>query len=106
MKFKTLLNSCFLLILPNKKKEKNKYLKNRKAKVGAIFSKDIFLIIMFDWLIFCFLRISINICGKDYIKKNRGYNLGPNIIKRDKKADNLDRKVDNLSTSIINMKVD
>lgn len=56
---------------------------------------------------FCLFRKNIDICGKNYIRLNKGQNLGPSIINRNKKINNpnisiniIDKKVNNSSSDI------
>lgn len=93
---KALLYSRFLLLLLNKKRRKNKYLfdRNRKAKIGKALFEHIFLIISIHWYNLYFLKISIDIWGKNHIDKSKKNNLKLNSSKIDK-----NKGANNLSTN-------
>lgn len=83
---KALLYNCFLLLLLSKKKRKNKYLfdRNRKAKIEKALFEYIFLIISIHWHNLYFLKINIDIWGKNHVEKSKKNNLKPNSSKIDK----------------------
>lgn len=70
------------------KRKGDRCLEKRGVKVGAAFFKDVFLIVLPYWPIFCLFRTDIGICKKNYIRKSRKYNI--NTANRDRKTDNLD----------------
>ena len=107
-----MLNNCFSSILLTKKKKKEKYLTSKRgeAKVRAISSKNVFVIIWSYWLNLCFFRIRIGIWKDNLIKKEKG-NLSKGIANNngDGRANNLyikttnangDKRAKNLCKSI------
>lgn len=106
MRLKTLLNNCFLLILLDKKREGDKYLENKRAKIKIAFFEDGFWIITPYWLLFYFSKINIDICRKDYIRKSKKINLDLSIIDRNKKINNSDEKINNLNIGIVDINID
>lgn len=81
-----------MLILLDGKKRRDGHLfgKNKGAKVGKAFSKDIFLIILLHKPSFCLFGIGIGICRENYIRKGRENNsiLGINIANKIERANN------------------
>lgn len=62
---------------------------SRRAKIGAGFSKDVFLIILSYWSNLCFLKIRVGVCNNDHIRKD-GNNPGTGIANVDREgADDL-----------------
>lgn len=73
---KILLNSCFSPISLDKKRTKHKRLKKKGIKVRTASSEYVFLIILSHWPTLCLSRTGVDICGKDYVEKSRGYGKG------------------------------
>lgn len=69
------------------------------------FFENAFLIIIFYWSIFYFFKISISVYEKNYVRKNKRYNLSLSIADINKKVNNLDRRANNLSISIIDKNI-
>lgn len=100
-----LWNGRFLLIPVNRKKGGNRCLliSKRGIKVGTASSKNTLLNIVSYWPSLCLSGISICVCRENYIKKDReddpsldtgianirADNSGTNIVKRDKRTNNL-----------------
>lgn len=83
------MNSCFLPILLNGKREKDGYslTLKRVVKIGIISSEDAFLNIAPDWPSFCFSRTGISDCRENYVEKGTGDNLNLNTSITDIGAD-------------------
>lgn len=94
------MNGYFLPILLNKKIEKDKhsFSMNKKAKIERVFFEDVFLISLLYWSSLCFLKINVDICKKDHIRKDGGENpsLSTGTANRDRKRDDQ-----GISTNII-----
>lgn len=95
----------FLPILLDKKKERDRYSKNRKVKIEVTFSKNVFLIVILHWFILHLFKTSINICKKNHVKKSGRYNPSLNTANKNKIIDNLDKRANNLNISIIDKNI-